>query len=182
MNTLLAIISLTALTNQDSADAMLNLATADQPLVNSIIVNAPISKVWQAWTTTEGIKGWMVAEGEVDLRIGGKIKTGYAAGTDLNGPNAIENTIIAYDPERMLAIRNTKAPEKFPFKKAISEVWTVIYLEPEGSEKSKVTVKMLGYRREDEFIQMRKFFMSGNKQTLDALAKYFVKSESRAKS
>jgi uncharacterized protein YndB with AHSA1/START domain len=159
----------------DSAKSMLNLATADQPLAHSAVIDAPVSAVWKAFTTTQGIKSWMVAEGEFDLRIGGKMKTGYAPGTDLNGPNAIENTVIAYDPERMLTIRNTKAPEKFPFKEAIEQVWTVIYFSPEGEDKTKVIIRMLGYRREDQFIQMRRFFMDGNQQTLDALAKHFKK-------
>ena len=180
MNTLIALVALIA---QDPvatrADDMLNLATADQPLVHSAIVDAHVREVWRAWTTTEGIKSWMVAEGDVDLKIGGKIRTAYKAGTDLAGPDAIENTIIAFDPGRMLSIRNTKAPEKFPFKKAISEVWTVIYLETEGATKTKVTVRMLGYKRDQESIQMRRFFMEGNKQTLDALVARFQSRRTR---
>jgi len=178
MNTLIALV---ALASQDpvvrQADDMLNLATADQPLVHSAVIDATVKDVWKAFTTTDGIKSWMVAEGDVDLRIGGKIRTGYRAGTDLNGPNAIENTIIAFDPERMLAIRNTKAPETFPFKKAISEVWTVVYFDAVGKDQTRVTSKMLGYRREDESIRMRRFFMDGNKQTLAELAKHFAKGD-----
>lgn len=175
MNLPLITLFLASALTQDKADDMLNLATADQPLVHTAVVDAPVSQVWKAWTTTEGIKSWMVAEGDVDLKIGGKIRTGYAAGTDLDGPNAIENTIIAFDPGRMLAIRNTKAPEKFPFKNAISQVWTIVYIEPVGSDRTKVTVKMLGYRHEAEFVQMRRFFMAGNQQTLDGLVKHFAK-------
>lgn len=182
MNSLIALVAIflpqAAKDPAKTADDMLNLATADQPLVTSGIINAPVKDVWTAFTTTEGIKSWMVAEGDVDLRIGGKIRTGYASGTDLNGPNAIENTIIAFDPEHMLSIRNTKAPEKFPFKRAVSEVWTVIYMEPVDKKSTKVTIRMLGYRREDEFIKMRRFFMDGNKQTLDELSQHFEKPES----
>jgi uncharacterized protein YndB with AHSA1/START domain len=177
MYSLIALFALWPVAQQDPvadhAKTMLNLATSEQPIVNSAVVDAPVSDVWKAFTTTEGIKSWMVAEGDIDLRIGGKMRTAYAAGTDLGGPNAIENTIIAYDPERMLTIQNTKAPEIFPFKKAISQVWTVIYFEPVGKEKTKVTVRMLGYRAEDEFVQMRRFFMDGNQQTIDELVKHF---------
>ena len=183
MNTLFALIALSTVPAQDPvierANTMLNLATADQPLVSSADIDAPVKEVWKAFTTTEGIRSWMVAEGDVDLRIGGKIRTGYQPGTDLNGPNAIENTIIAYDPEHMLTIRNTKAPEKFPFKNAISQVWTVIYFEPRGTDKTHVLCRMLGYRQESEFVQMRKFFMAGNQQTMDELAKHFSKSKSQ---
>ena len=55
------------------SEAMLNLATATQPLVHFATVNAPVKDVWNAYTTTKGIKSWMVAEGTVDLRFAGKI-------------------------------------------------------------------------------------------------------------
>ncbi|MBS1713268.1 MAG: SRPBCC domain-containing protein [Armatimonadetes bacterium] len=174
MNTLIALMALTAQEPVvQHSDDMLNLATADQTLVHAAIVPGPVKDVWRAFTTTEGIKSWMVAEGDVDLKIGGKIRTGYQPGTDLSGPDAIENTIIAFDPERMLAIRNTKSPETFPFKKAISQVWTVVYFDPIGAEKTRVTSKMIGFRREDESMKMRRFFMDGNKQTLNSLIKHF---------
>ena len=107
--------------------------------------------------------------------VGGLMRTGYQAGTDLAGPNAIHNTIIAYDPERMLAIRVSQAPEKFPFKKAISKVWTVIYLSPVSPKQTQVTVRMLGYQDDEEHTKMREFFAYGNKVTLDALEKRFAK-------
>lgn len=178
MNLITPLLWIALASSQDAAtkaDDMLNLATADQPLVHTALIDAPVKDVWKAFTTTEGIKSWMVAEGDVDLRIGGKFRTGYQPGTDLNGPNAIENTILAFDPERMVTIQNTKAPEKFPFKKAISEVWTVVYFEPVGDKQTRVTSRMLGYRQEEEFIKMRRFFMDGNKQTLEELAKHFSK-------
>lgn len=34
----------------------------------------------------------------------------------LSDANTIENRILAYEPERMLAIRIAKAPASFPFK------------------------------------------------------------------
>lgn len=182
MNLSVTLLSIALCGLQDpakKADDMLNLATADQPLVHTLIIDAPVKDVWKAFTTTEGIKSWMVAEGDVDLRLGGKIRTGYQPGTDLSGPNAIENTIIAFDPEHMLTIRNTKAPENFPFKKAIGEVWTVVYFEAVSETKTRVTSRMLGYRMEDEFIKMRRFFLDGNRQTLEELQKHFAKGEGR---
>lgn len=150
-------------------------ARAPEPLVTERLIEASVAEVWRAWTTTEGIKSWMVAEGDIDLKVGGLMRTGYQAGTDLAGPNAIHNTIIAYDPERMLAIRVSRAPEKFPFKKAISEVWTVIYLSPVSPKQTQVTVRMLGYRDDEEHNKMREFFAYGNKVTLDALEKRFAR-------
>ena len=163
--------------SQDPADRMLNLATAEQPLVHSAVVDAPLTQVWQAWTTTAGITSWMVPAGEIELRVGGKMRTSYTKGSDLKGPDVIENTIICFDPLHMLSIKISKAPERFPFKKAMEHVWTVLYFEKVGEDKTKVVCRMLGYDGQSESVQMRLFFMQGNQQTLDSLVKHFAKSK-----
>lgn len=150
----------------------------DDPAVShSVTIEAPVKDVWAAFTTSEGISGWMVARGTVDLRIGGKMRTSYEKDSKLepNGPDVIENTIVSYDPERMLSIRCTKTPERFPFKKTMEHVWTVIYFHTLGPSKTEVTSRMLGWDGSEESNQMRQFFEAGNKQTMDGLAKYFEK-------
>jgi uncharacterized protein YndB with AHSA1/START domain len=124
------------------------------PLVHTAVVEAPVSEVWKAWTTSEGIKSWMVAEGEVDLRIGGALRTSYTKGSDP---------------------KNTQSPATFPFKKAMADAWTVIYLEPVSPSQTKVTCRMLGYTQDPESVSMRKFFDRGNQMTMDALAARFAK-------
>jgi uncharacterized protein YndB with AHSA1/START domain len=157
------------------AEAMLNLATATQPLVHFANVKAPVKDVWDAYTTTNGIKSWMVAEGTIDLKLGGLMRTSYTAGSDLTGKDVIENKIISFDPERMLTIQTVRFPEGFPFKTAITKVWTVLYFESMGTKVTKVTCRMLGWDGTDESTQMRKFFMRGNQQELDELQKHFGK-------
>ena len=161
----------------DPAERMLNLATADQPLVHSAVVEAPVTEVWKAWTTKEGITSWMVPVGEIELKVGGRMRTSYDKHSDLTGPDVIENMIISFDPLRMLSIKIAKAPERFPFKRAMQNVWTVIYFEKVGEDKTKVTCRMLGYDGEPESVQMRLFFMHGNQQTLDSLVKHFAKAK-----
>ncbi len=160
---------------KDPAERMLELATADQPLVTSAVVDAPARAVWRAWTEAAEIKKWMVAEAEFELKIGGKMKTAYAAGTDLNGPNAIENTVIAYDPERMLTIKVSRPPAAFPFKDAIAKCWTVIYFKPVSEEKTEVVVRMLGYDHTEDSQTMKGHFKAGNQYTLDKLVEHFAK-------
>lgn len=154
---------------------MLNLATSGQPLATSGVIDAPLAEVWKAWTTTEGITSWMVANGTIDLKVGGKMRSSYAKDADLSGPDVIENTIISYDPMRMLSIKCTQTPKNFPFKKAMENAWTIVYFEPEGEAKTKVLIRMLGYTHDQESVDMRLFFMRGNQQTLDALAAHFKK-------
>jgi uncharacterized protein YndB with AHSA1/START domain len=162
---------------QDRAERILELATADQPLVTSAVVDAPVREVWRAWTDASVMRQWMVAEAEFELKIGGKMRTAYAAGTDLAGPDAIENTVIAYDPERMLTIKVSRPPAKFPFKEEIAKCWTVIYFRPVEEGKTEVVVRMLGYDATEGSRTMKGHFKAGNKYTLDKLVEFFGKRE-----
>ena len=169
-----ALVVLVPQSRQDTAaDQMLNLATAGQPIVASVVVDAPVKEVWKAWTTNEGITSWMVAKGEIELKVGGVMRTSYNPQSNLHDQHTIENTILAYDPERMLTIKVTKFPNGFPFPKAVQDMWTVIYLEPVDSGKTKVIVRGLGFTHDQESIQMRGFFKQGNQVTVDALAAHF---------
>lgn len=175
---LTALIALATLGVQDpaslkSADRMVELATADQPLVTIGIVPASVRDVWTAWTTTDGIKKWMVASGEVDFRMGGAYRTSYAPNSDLKGPDSIVNDILAYDPYHMIVIKNSKVPAQFPFKEAMSKAWTCIYFRAVDAKSTEVIVRMNGFDHTDESQKMKSFFKQGNQATLDALIKRF---------
>ena len=137
------------------------------------VVNAPVESVWAAWTTVEAMQSWMVAKADLDLRVGGLWRTSYTHDADLDGDAAIHHRILALDPGRMLAFQTVKTPKTFPFPTAIRQAWTVVYLEAAGSERTKVTVRMLGIGDDAESQKMRAFFESGNRATVDALVKRF---------
>jgi uncharacterized protein YndB with AHSA1/START domain len=146
------------------------------PITASGIVNAPVKAVWDAYTTSDGINSWMVAKGRVDLRVGGKMVSVYDKNDSLDGPNAIENTYISFDPERMFSIRCTKTPAKFPFKSILARVWTVVYFRPVGAGKTELVCRMIGWDGSNESNKARAFFAKGNQFELDELAKHFKKA------
>ena len=122
------------------------------------IVDAPLAEVWAAFTTKEGVESWMVAHGEVDLRVGGKMRTHYDPKGTLGDPNTIENTILSFEPMRMLSIKATKPPENFPFKKAIESMWSVVYFDELGPERTRVTCVGMGYGDDEESRKLREHF------------------------
>jgi uncharacterized protein YndB with AHSA1/START domain len=137
-------------------------------------VDAPVSAVWDAFTTKDGIESWMTATGDVDLRIGGLLRTSYRAGADLNGDTAIHQSILSIDPGRMLSFRTVKSPADFPFAGAIASTWTVIYFDAMDDRRTRVTVRMVGIADDAESQKMRAFFERGNKATIDSLVKRFA--------
>jgi uncharacterized protein YndB with AHSA1/START domain len=148
---------------------MVRTAAAAELLVTEGFINAPLSEVWRLFTTGEGFKSTGVAHADVDLRVGGAIRSHYDPTGRLGDANTIVNEILAYEPERMLALRIKQAPADFPFKNAMQGTWTVIYLAPAG-EMTQVRIVGLGYSDDSESIAMREYFEKANRITLDRMA------------
>ena len=104
-------------------------AQADEvSFANEGVVDAPIEEVWKIFATSEGYKVLGPALAEVDLALGGTIRSRYRADGTLGDAETIENTILAYEPPTMMALRISKTPQSFPFKEAWKTTWTVITL------------------------------------------------------
>ena len=80
-------------------------AQDEKPLVHEAIVNAPLDQVWAAYTTKTGLESWMVAHAQIDLKIGGKMRTRYDPKGTVDDSKAIENTILSYEPMRMSSFK-----------------------------------------------------------------------------
>jgi uncharacterized protein YndB with AHSA1/START domain len=149
-------------------------ANAPDAIVSEAVVSAPVERVWDAFTTKDGIESWMAASGDIELRVGGRLRTSHRKSADLDGDTAIHHTILRVEPQRVLSYRTVKSPEGFPFAATIGRTSTEIAFEPVDAARTKVTVRMLGYTPEPEMQKMRAFFEWGNKATLDALVKRFA--------
>lgn len=155
------------------AAVLIRPAAAAEPQVTEGFVNAATAEVWRLFTTAEGYQLTGVAHAEVDLKIGGSIRTHYDPKGRLGDAGTIVNEILAYEPERMLAIRIKQAPAGFPHKDAVDGTWTVIYMNPAGDNMTQVRIIGLGYTDSAQSQAMRKFFADGNRWTLDHIAKRY---------
>lgn len=144
---------------------------AAEPQVTEGFINASPAEVWRIFTTAEGYKQTGVAHAEVDFKVGGAIRTHYDPKGRLGDASTIVNEILAYEPERMLAIRIKQAPADFKYPDAIAGTWTVIYLTPAGDNMTQVRIVGLGYTDEPQSRAMREFFAEGNRWTLERIAK-----------
>lgn len=146
-------------------------AQAAEPQVTEGFVNTTADEVWRIFTTAEGYKRTGVAQAEVDLRIGGTIRSHYDPKGTLGDDKTIVQEILAYEPERMLATRIKQAPADFAYRDAMADTWTVIYLTPAGDNMTQVRIIGLGYTDQPQSQAMRKYFEQGNRWTLDHIAK-----------
>ena len=143
------------------------------PIVSEGLVDAPLEAVWAAWTTGDRLRSWLAPHAEIDLRVGGLMRTNYNPRGALGDPQTIENTVLSFDPGRMLSIKVAKTPDGFPFPNAIQQMWTVVYFEAAGPDRTRVRVVSLGFRPDEESQKMRAFFERGNATTLEQLQRHF---------
>lgn len=158
--------------------ALADSTREDNRLVHEGDVTAPVKDVWAAFTTKKGQESWMVAHSEIELKIGGRMRTHYDPKGMIGDPKTIENVIICYDPERMLSIKVTKPPEGFPFPNAVKGMWTVIYFEATSPQTTRVRIVALGFGDDEESKKMREFFDRGNAFTLKKLQERFASKTS----
>jgi uncharacterized protein YndB with AHSA1/START domain len=144
------------------------------PLVHEAVVDAPLSDVWNIWSTSEGLRAWMAPHAEIDLRVGGLMRTNYHPDGQLGDPQTIVNTVLSFEPQRMLSIKVVKTPDGFPFPNAIAQMWSVIYFAEIDAKKTAVREVSLGFTADPESQQMRKFFDRGNSATMNGLQQYFT--------
>jgi uncharacterized protein YndB with AHSA1/START domain len=151
-------------------------ATVDYlaPLVTEGVVNAPVAEVWKVFSTAEGFKKMGVAKCELDLRIGGLIRTHYNPQGVLGDEGTIQNEILAFEPERMIAFRIHQPPKNFPFAEATwKSTWSVVLLTDLGERRTHVRLAGLGYTDTEESRKMRQFFESGNAWVMQHLQQQF---------
>lgn len=144
-----------------------------EPLVTEAIINAPVSEVWRLFTTAEGMESWMVAHAEIELKVGGLMRTHYDPRGALGDPNTIVNEVLSFEPERMLSIRVRQPPADFPVPGAARNMWTVIYFQPLEPGMTNVRVVGLGFGGDADSLKLREHFRKGNAWTLEQLQKKF---------
>jgi uncharacterized protein YndB with AHSA1/START domain len=139
------------------------------PLVEEIDLNVPPAEVWKVFSTEEGLKHLGVAQAKMDFRVGGKMQTHYDPKGVIGDEGTIENTILAFEPMRMVSWRITKPPKGFPFMNAYRSTWSVATLTDLGGRRTHLRLATMGYTSDDESRRMRVFFERGNAWVMQEL-------------
>lgn len=146
------------------------IASEGERTVYETEIDAGIQEVWAAFSTPEGLRAWMAPLVDIELTIGGAIRANYNADGTLGDETTITNTILAFDPGRMIALQATGFPTGFPFEEAARGTWSVFYFSDVSPTRTRITVVGLGYRDDEASQTMRSFFASANAHALSQLA------------
>jgi uncharacterized protein YndB with AHSA1/START domain len=112
---------------------------------HTAVVAAPVSDVWRAFTTSEGVASLHgAAKADVELRLGGAIRKHDDAAGELGDARTSVERILAYEPERMLSLRAEPNEGAEDWRKSLRESgWSVLRFEPLAPDRTRVSITAL---------------------------------------
>ena len=122
-----------------------------------IVLNAPVEKVWKAWTTKEGIKSFFAPDCDIDLRVLGKYDILFNPSAPVGLRGAENNLILAIQEGKLLSF-TWDAPPIFPnIRKQRTSV--VIRLTQLDANKTKLSLTQSGWGDGEEWNKVYDYFV-----------------------
>lgn len=112
----------------------MELTITDKRIYKMAIVKAPKSRVWWAWTTTEGVEAFVAPKAHIELKVGGKYEWYFIT----DAPEGLQGSetckVLSYLPEQMLSFSWNAPPDQEFVRNHTYRTWVVIQLTdtPEG--------------------------------------------------
>ena len=147
--------------------------TNNMVLKQSFMVNAALDSVWNAYTTEKGWKSWVSPIADIDFKINGVIKTNYNENGKIGDDSTITLHIINYIPKQMLTLQ-AELTKNFPefMKEDEKDLYNMILFEKMTPSKTKVISYGIGYKNNEKYKSLMKFFIQGNEQSYHNLISY----------
>jgi uncharacterized protein YndB with AHSA1/START domain len=120
------------------------------------VVRAPVDRVWQAWSTPDGLATFFAPKAVIELKTFGKFEILHnpSAAPGLRG--AEDNRILAVQPGRML-VTTWDAPPNLPEIRA-QRTALIITLAPRGDSSTLVTIANTGFGRGGQWDEAYEYF------------------------
>ena len=147
-------------------------AAEERAIRKEVIVKAPLEAVWNAWTTSEGIKTFFAPDARVEARPGGPFEiyiNPYAA-PGLRG--ADDMRFLAVQPMRMISFTWNAPPHLAEARAQRTSV--VVRFEPAGDGETKVSLSHGGWGDGGQWDQAYAYFDRAWGNVLGNLQKRFV--------
>jgi uncharacterized protein YndB with AHSA1/START domain len=134
------------------------VAAVERQLRKQVTVAASLADVWNAWTTTEGVKTFFGPEARIEARVGGPYEI-YFAPSMPEGLRGSEGCKVhTVEPMRLLVFE-WNAPPTIPAIRN-SGVHTLVYveLEPLSAKETRVTMTHLGWGAGEDWDKTYAYF------------------------
>ena len=148
-------------------------STKDIVLIQEFYVNVPIDSVWNAYTTKKGWESWAVAKAEVEVKNGGLIRTSYDKNATIGDSSTIVLHVKNYVPKKLITLQ-AELTGNFPefMKKDWKNMYNIVHFEATKPTVTKIISYGIGYKNNEKYKSLLKFFIKGNAMSYVNLITY----------
>ena len=150
--------------------------TPELVLIQEFTVQSPIDRVWHAYTTREGWETWAAPMADIDLKVGGLIRTNYNPNGVIGDSTTITTHIVNYVPKRLLTLQ-AEITDNFPefMKDDAKDFYNVIYFSTLDNGDTNVKSFGIGYKNHPKYLTLMNYFIPANEKTLLKLIAHLEK-------
>jgi uncharacterized protein YndB with AHSA1/START domain len=133
-------------------------------------VKAPVAEVWRVFTTSKGAEEFFAQKANILLAIGGPYEIQFDPKNEQSGTKGLK--ILSYAPEEMISFQ-WNAPTEYPEVRN-GGTWVVVQMQPEGTDRTHVTVTHYGWKEGLEWDKAYVHFVQGWGDLISRLERRFT--------
>jgi len=135
-----------------------------------LILNAPPEKVYELWTTEQGLKSFFAPKCKIEIKPFGAFEMYFLLNNEYGEQGSEGCKVLSFVPNRMLSF-TWNAPPHLPIaRKELSSI-VVIFFYDAGDGKTKLELINHGYPEGGEFDLALEYFKKAWPQVLESLRK-----------
>jgi uncharacterized protein YndB with AHSA1/START domain len=147
-------------------------ALASQRAIETeVIVKAKLDDVWQAWTTSAGIKTFFAPDGRVEARVDGPFEIYFNPYAEAGQRGADGMRVLAIQDRRMLSF-TWNAPPSMPEARK-QRTYVTLRFEPQGEGETRLSLYHGGWGDGGEWDEAFTYFSKAWPRVLASLQKRF---------
>lgn len=147
-------------------------AAEERAISKQVIVKAPVDAVWNAWTTTEGVKSFFAPDARIEARPDGPFEIYMNPYAQPGMKGADDMRVLAVQDRRMISY-TWNAPPHLPEARQQRTV-VIVRFKPAGDGETQVTMTHLGWGDGGEWDKAFDYFNKAWDAVLANLQKRFV--------
>ena len=159
--------ALAASKNPDVTNTSFDTPDGARTLQLSIIIDAPVATLWNAFADPAEFKRWNSPVAAIDMRVGGSMEVSYNPKASLGDPDNIKHRVITYLPERLIVFQNIQAPHALANADRFQRTVSVVQYDPLSPTRTKVTLSCTGWAKDPASMQVYHFFETENPEVLE---------------
>ncbi len=121
-----------------------------------VVISAPISEVWEAWTTEEGVKTFFAPDCRIDLRVGGAYEIYFDPSAPEGERGGEGLTILAIQREKMLSFTWNAPPSLPEVRGQLTHV--ALHFKPAGERSTLLSFEHDGWGEGGQWDQAFEYF------------------------